>query len=109
MTRQQFGLVLGDLRKLVFEGLGDPGVKRMSPFAQQRAVGGILYQSMLKQVGRMRWHALAKQQTGHNEAVESRFQLVLGCAYHCSQNRMGKLTTDGGTHLCHLLRGAEAV
>src|SRR5215831_3411384 len=54
VTRQQLGLVLGDLRELTFEGFGDSGMKRTSRLAQQRAVSRIPYQYMLEKVGRVR-------------------------------------------------------
>ena len=34
VTRQQFGLVLGNVRELAFEGFGNPGVKRASGITQ---------------------------------------------------------------------------
>ena len=64
VTRQQLRLVLGDLRELAFKGFGDTGVKRASRLAQQRAIGRVLHQRMLEQIGRMRRHALPEQQTG---------------------------------------------
>ena len=42
-------------------------MKRASRLAQQRAVGRILYERVLKQVGRMRRHALPEQQPGVDE------------------------------------------
>jgi hypothetical protein len=55
VTRQQLRLPLRDFSELAFEGFGDTAVKRASGFAQQRAIGCILHQGMLEQVGRMRW------------------------------------------------------
>ena len=64
MMRQQLRLALGDLGELAFKGFGDTGVKRASWLAQQRAIGRVLHQGMLEQVGRMRRHALPEQQAG---------------------------------------------
>ena len=73
VTRQQFRLVLGNLSELAFKCFGDAGVQRASRLAQQRAVGRVLHQGVLEQVGRMRRHALPEQQTCRNETVERRF------------------------------------
>ena len=71
MPSQQLRLVLGDLRELTFEGLGDSSMKRASRLAQQRAVSGVLYQCVLEQVSCMWRHALPVQQTSLNETIES--------------------------------------
>src|SRR6266516_3104232 len=68
VTRQQLGLVLGDLRELTFEGFGDSGMKRTSRLAQQRAVRRIPYQCMLEKVGLVR-RATLPEQTSPNETV----------------------------------------
>ena len=72
VTRQQLGLVLGNLRELAFEGFGDAGMKRAARLAQQRAIGRVLHQRVLEQISCMRRHALPEQQTGRNETVERR-------------------------------------
>ena len=64
VTRQQLGLVLGNLRELAFKSFGDASMKRASRLAQQRAVSRVLHQGVLEQVGRMRRYALPEQQTG---------------------------------------------
>ena len=58
MPRQQIGLAIGDVWKLAFDRFGDPGMKRASRLAQQRAIGRVLHQRMLEQVARLRRHAL---------------------------------------------------
>jgi hypothetical protein len=42
VTRQQFGLVLGNLRELALQCFGDASMKRPSRLAQQRAVSRVL-------------------------------------------------------------------
>ena len=69
MTRQQFGLVLGNVRELTFQGFGDASVKCASGLAQQRAVGRVLHQRVLEQVAGMRGHALPEQQASRNQTV----------------------------------------
>ena len=63
VTRQQFGLVLGNLGELAFESFGDAGVKRASRLAQQRAIGRVLHKRVLEQISRVRRHTLPEQQT----------------------------------------------
>ena len=70
VTREQLRLVLGDLRELALKGLDNAGVKRSSRFAQQRAIGRVLHQCVLEQIGRVRRHALLEQQTSSDETVE---------------------------------------
>src|SRR5215468_5575404 len=110
VTRQQLGLVLGDLRELTFEGFGDSGMKRPPRLAQQRAVSRIPYQYMLEKVGRVRRATLPAQQTSPNETVKRRSQLRLRLAHDRSQQRMGELASDRRPDLCQLLgRAAEPV
>src|SRR5437016_3898057 len=101
VTRQQLGLVLGDLRKLTFEGFGDSGMKRTSPLAQQCAVSRIPYQGMLEKVGRVRRATLLKQQTSPNETVKRRLQLRLRLAHDRSQQGVRELTSDRRPDLRH--------
>src|SRR6516162_7510179 len=99
VTRQQLGL-----------GLGDPGMKRPSRLAQQRAVSRIPYQYMLEKVGCVRRATLPAQQTSPNETVKRRSQLRLRLAHDRSQQRMGELASDRRPDLCQLLgRAAEPV
>src|SRR5215472_4403375 len=57
MSRQQLGLILGDLRELTFEGCGDSSMKRAPRLAQQHAVSCVLYQCVLEQVSSVRRRA----------------------------------------------------
>src|SRR6266699_4653895 len=106
VTRQQLGLVLGDLRELTFEGFGDSGMKRTSPLAQQCAVSRIPYQGMLEKVGRVRRATLLEQQTSPNETVKRRLQLRLRLAHDRSQQGVRELTSDRRPDLRQLLGGA---
>src|SRR5258708_24910458 len=72
VTRQQLGLVLGDLRELTFEGFGDSGMKRTSRLAQQRAVSRISYQYMLEKVCRIRRVPPPEQQNNPHETIKPR-------------------------------------
>ena len=69
MARQQFRLGLGDIREPAFESFGNASMKRASWLPQQRPISRVLYEGVLEQVGFVRRHALAEQQTGANEAI----------------------------------------
>src|SRR5215831_9428197 len=110
VTRQQLGLILGDLCELTFQGFGDSGMKRTSRLAQQRAVSNVPYQCMLEKVGRVRRAILPEQQTSPNETVKRRSQLRLRLAHDRSQQRMGELASDRRPDLRQLLgRAAEPI
>ena len=103
VTRQQFGLVLGNLGELALESFGDASVKRASRLAQQRAVGRVLHQRVLEQISRVRRHALPEQQTCRNETVERRLEFRFRLARHRSQQSMRKLSPNRRSDLRHLL------
>src|ERR1700675_2970318 len=107
MPREHFRLALGDLRKLPFERVCDTRVEYASRLAQQGAIGRVLHQGMLEQIGRVRRHALAEQQTGPDQTVEFRAEFGLWLAHHGSQQRMRKLTTYRRPDLCPLLGPSE--
>ena len=109
MTRQQLRLALGNVSELAFEGLGNAGVKRTPRLAQQRAIGRVLHQRMLEQIGRVRRRALAEQQTGRNKTVERSFEFRLRLAHYRGQQGMRELPADHGADLRYLLRRAEPV
>jgi hypothetical protein len=71
VARQQFGLVLGNLRELTFQRFGNASMKRAPRLPQQGAVGGVLHQRMLEQVAGMRWYALPEQQASGNQTVQA--------------------------------------
>jgi hypothetical protein len=60
---------LGNLGEFTFHGFGDAGVKRAPRLAQQSAIGRVLYQCVLEQIGRLRRETLAEEQTSRDEAV----------------------------------------
>ena len=91
MVRQQFRLDLGDLGELALDAFGDARVKSASRLAQQGAIGRVLHQGMLEQIGRMRRRTLPEQQASGNETIERRSQLRLRPPYHCRQQCMREL------------------
>ena len=78
VTRQQFGLVLGRVGELGFEGVGDTGVKRSPRLAQQSAISRVLHKCVLEQISRVRGNTLPKEQACLNEPVERRFEFRSG-------------------------------
>ena len=80
MACQLLRLKLCDVVELSFKYLGDTSVKCASRVTKQRAIGCVLHQRVLEQIGRMRWMTLPEQQTGINETIdgglEFRFRLV---------------------------------
>ena len=51
MMGQQFGLALDEIGEMLLQHRRDPGVQFLPPCAQQGAVGGVLHQRVLEQVG----------------------------------------------------------
>ena len=93
----------------VAQGFGDAGVQRASWLAQQRAVGRILHEGVLEQIGCVRRHTLPKQQTCRHETVERRLEFRLRLASHRSQQSMRELSPNGRSDLRYLLGGAEPI
>ena len=71
MTRQQLGRAFGNLNELVFKGFGDVGVKRPSRFAQERAVGSILYKSVLEQISRRRRPSAGRPSSPPSSSIQT--------------------------------------
>src|SRR4029077_7686182 len=94
VTRQQLGLLLGDLGELTLEGFGNSAMQRTSLLAQQRTVSRIPYQCMFEKVGLVRRATLTEQQTSPNETVKRRLQLCLRLAHDRSQQGMGDLASN---------------
>ena len=85
-------------------------MKRASRLAQQRPISRILYKSVLEQVTRLRWHALPEKQTSGSETVKRRLKLRLRLAAPPQPaERIGELTPDDCSDLCHFLSRAEPV
>jgi hypothetical protein len=61
MVRDDLWLSIGNGSEAVAQYFGNAGVQRASWLAQQRAVGGVLHEGVLEQVGCMGRHTLPKQ------------------------------------------------
>src|SRR4029450_9704567 len=97
--RQQLRMAFGNLRRLALQGFRDTGVKRASLLPQQRAIGRILHERMLEQVGCMRRHAMPEKQASGNGKVKRRFQLPVRLAYDRSQQGMREVAPNRSPNL----------
>src|SRR5438105_3671199 len=70
VMRQQLGLALDPIWKVLFEGCGNPGMELVSRATQQSTVGGILHQGMLELIFRRRRGAALKHQPSGDETCE---------------------------------------
>src|SRR5690242_8496786 len=76
VMRQNLRVTFGDFSELAFEGLRNAGVKRASGFAQQRAIGGVLYERVLEQIACVRRNTLSEEQTSGGETTQRRSKLL---------------------------------
>src|ERR1700738_5228909 len=88
---------------------GDASVQRTPRLAQKGAVGRILDQRVLKEITRMRRHALTKQQASPNDPIQSWPQLLLGLAHDGSQQSVSELASYRRSDLRDLFVGAKPV
>ena len=105
VTRQQLRLAIGDIRELNFEGFGDTGVKLAPRFAQQGAVGGVLHERVLEEIGRIGgapWRESSPDCRSRSSAEPSSLP---GQARHGGKQGMGKLPPDRRAGLRHALAG----
>ena len=77
--------------------------------AEQRAIGRVLDQRVLEQIGGQRRISAAGQQPRLNETVKRRRQRRLVEASHPRQERMGKLAPDRRSDLRHVLGRSQPV
>ena len=70
VTCQYLRLVLDNVGEATFDGFHDAGMQRAARLAQQRAIGRVLYQCVLEQIGRVGRHPLSEQQTSGNDTVK---------------------------------------
>ena len=76
MMGQEFGLALDEIGEMLLQHRRDPGMQFLPPCAQQRAVGGVLHQRVLEEVGGVRSDAAAEQQPGIAELIQRGSQLA---------------------------------
>jgi hypothetical protein len=103
MMRQEFGLALDEICEVSLQHRRDAGVQLLSSRAQQCAVGGVLHQRVLEEVGGVRRDAAAEQQPGLGEPVEPGPELVGGPLRHLLNQLVAELAAEHCTHLPNLL------
>jgi hypothetical protein len=85
MVGQHFGPYLDDVRELLLQRHSDAPMQRLTRTAQKGAVGGILYQCMLEQIGCMWRHALPEHKCRLDKPIEPRFEICVGATHNCGQ------------------------
>src|ERR1700687_5169972 len=80
VVRQQFGLARHAVREAPLDGFGDARMQSLSIAAQQRAVRGILHQSVLEAVDGLWWRAALEHQFRMDKPRQSVLYLVLAWA-----------------------------
>src|SRR6266700_4138683 len=74
MMCEQFRLALDEIGEILFEDRRDAGVEFLTAAAQQGAVGGVLHQRVLEQIGGMRRGAVAEEEPGLAQPSERGLQ-----------------------------------
>src|SRR6266550_4483872 len=70
VVRQELRLRVDGFREAILQGLANAGMQCLSSRAQQGAVGGVLYQRVLEEIGGLRCDTATEQQPGFDESVE---------------------------------------
>jgi hypothetical protein len=103
MMRQEFRLALDEISKMLFQRRRDPGVQFLASSAQQCAIGGVLHQRVLEQVGGVRSGTATKQQSRIAELSQRGLQLTLSTLHHRRDQLIGKLAAEHRADLGDLL------
>ena len=101
MMGEQFGLALDEIGEMRFQCRGDAPMQFLPSPAQQRAVGSVLHQRVLEEVGGMRSGAAAKQQSSIAQLSQRGLQFPLRTLCHRLDQFIGKLAAEH----CADLRG----
>ena len=110
MMREDLRPRLREVRKPLFQRLGDPPMQGLARAAQQCAVGDVLDQRVLEQIFGRRRQAALEDEASLDEAAQRLPQFRLGEWCCRCQQLIGKVAPDGGAGLSHSLgRGAQPV
>jgi hypothetical protein len=101
VVSQQGGLSGDNLRKAVFERLGNVTMKRLAPGTQQRAVGGILHQRMLESILCVGRCSAAQDQLGAYQLCQSVIQLLLRDWRDSADQLVRKMSAKSSSDLRH--------
>ena len=77
VVRQQFGLPLDQIGKILLKDAGGAGVQFLPAHTKQRAVGGVLDQRVFEPICRLRRYATTEQQPGIVELSKCRTEVRL--------------------------------
>src|SRR5690242_11819693 len=109
MASYQLRLTFGDIGKFLLDALRNTSVKTAARVPKHRAVGRILDEGVVEQIGGIRWLPLPEQQPSIQEPIQSSSELMGRLPRHRLQHLMRKITTDRGGNLGHLLGGAKPI
>jgi len=71
MMGEQLGLSLDEISEMLLQYSRDARVQLLAPPAQQGAVGRVLHQRVLEEIGGLWRHTAAKQQAGLDEPIKA--------------------------------------
>src|ERR1700730_4668566 len=108
MPRQQFGLCLHDFRKLFFQPSSYPSMQLLALAAQERAVGGILYQGVLEGVLRIGRPTAPENQLCPDKLVECIIYLLSRDRRDGADQLMRELTSERASDLRNLAQRRQA-
>src|SRR6516162_9812832 len=98
-----------EVRKALFQFLGDPAMQSLARDAQQGAVGGVLDQRVLEYVDRFRWCPSLRDQLGGDKLGERGLQVDVRKTGDGAQQRIGKLASNRCADLRHWPYRGQAV
>ena len=94
VLRQQLRSGVDDLGKVGFQSGGDALVVLLAGALQKRLVGGVLDESVLEAVGRLRRRSLLVKEFGSDQLRKSLVQKILVPRGDRTQQRIGEFATD---------------
>jgi hypothetical protein len=109
VVRQQFGLGRGGLGELGLQDLRNALVILLPCAPQQRLIGRILYQGMLKEVGRLGEYAALVEQFGLDKLCQPVLQCGLVQRRHGPEDLVCKLPPQHRSKLCHIFDCGQPV
>ena len=107
--REMMGDRLGFGRRAVAQDFGSLRMQRLTAALEQAVVGGVLDQSVLKAVGRLRSIALDEQNVGLGEPLQRRSQRAFVEAGHGLEQSIRESAAQHCADLRSLARGAEPI
>ena len=106
---QQFGLGRGGRGELGLQDVRNARVILLPRAAQQRLIGGILHQDVLKEVGRLGEEAVLVEQLGLDQLRQPVLESWLVHRRHGTQEGIRKLPPQDGAKLRHIFDWGQPV